>query len=81
MRRCPHPATKASKANKHGRGSGHTTIRSMLQSRRYVGKTRWNTTKWKKTSSGTRKPVPRPESEQVIQQHPELAIVDPDTSA
>jgi site-specific DNA recombinase len=67
------------KGNKRGHGWGPSTIRAMLQSRRYVGETRWNTTKWKKTSSGTRKPVPRPESEHVIQQHPELAIIDADT--
>ena len=66
------------KGHKDVAGWVHTSIRSMLRNRRYVGEVVWNAFKWKKTAKGTRRRVPRPESEHVVQQRPELVIIAPD---
>lgn len=69
----PHDGGKGHKGN---RGWGHTTIRAMLPSRRYLGEVRWNTTKWTKNhDTGTRQPEPRPESEHVVKHCPDLSII------
>jgi DNA invertase Pin-like site-specific DNA recombinase len=71
----------AGRGNKGARGWGHTTIRAMLQARRYIGEVVWNAFKWKKTAKGTRRKVARPESEHVKRTDPTLAIIDPETFA
>jgi site-specific DNA recombinase len=63
---------------KQGRGWGHTTIRAMLQSRRYLGEVTWNAFRWKKTARGTRRRIARPASEHVTKTFPELVIVSPE---
>ena len=67
------------KGHKGARGWGHTTIRSMLINRRYVGEAVWNQYKWTKTARGTRQRDLRPEKDWIRQTRPELAIIDVET--
>lgn len=57
---------------KSGRGWGHTTIRALLISRRYIGEVTSNAYRWKKTARGTRRRIPRPATEHVVKTYPEL---------
>lgn len=64
------------RGNKYGNGWGHTTIREMLYNERYIGRVVWNQSKWIRVPGRkSRKRVMRPESEWVVQNYPELAIV------
>jgi DNA invertase Pin-like site-specific DNA recombinase len=69
----PHDKVRGFKV---GKGWGFTTVRAMLLNRRYIGETIWNAFRWKKTARGTRRRIPRPASEHVKDQRPELAIID-----
>lgn len=65
------------RGNKVGRGWGHTTIREMLMNERYIGRFIWNKWKWLHPSGGrSRVRRLRPESEWIVRDVPELAIVD-----
>jgi site-specific DNA recombinase len=61
-----------------GRGWGHTTVRNILRNETYLGRIRWGARKFVKVQgTGTRRVgLLRPESEQVLREVPELAIVD-----
>jgi hypothetical protein len=64
------------KGHKHARGWTHSTVRYMLRNEQYVGVWVWNKEKWLQVP-GTRryKRVPRPASEHVRKEIPELRIV------
>lgn len=64
------------RGNKIGHGWGHTTIRAMLTNERYVGRVTWNQSKWIRVPGRkSRKRVMRPETEWVVQEYSELAVV------
>jgi DNA invertase Pin-like site-specific DNA recombinase len=64
------------RGHKRGRGWGHTTIRSMLRNAQYIGVWIWNKESWVQVPGTNRyRRVPRPESEQVRKEMPELRIV------
>lgn len=72
--RAPHDDGKG---HKGARGWAHSTIRNILRNERYLGRWTWNTTKWLRSSTtGKRTRIARPRSEHVVQDIPELAIVD-----
>jgi site-specific DNA recombinase len=72
----------AGRGGKHGGGWGHTSVRAIVCSERYVGRWAWNTHKWiRKPNSRIRRRIPRPASEHVVIEVPELAIVDAATWA
>lgn len=59
-----------------GRGWGQSTIRAILQNERYVGVWVWNKRKWLKVpGKNAKRAVMRPESEWVVKELPELAII------
>jgi site-specific DNA recombinase len=67
------------RGNKHGRGWGHTTIRSMLRNERYTGRFVWNQSKWTRVAGRkSRRRVTRPESEWIVHTQAELAIIPND---
>lgn len=57
----------------------HTAVRNILRRPIYTGQLTWNTQKYVRTTHGTHRALPRPESEHVVREVPELAIVDRDT--
>ncbi len=63
------------KGHKTGVGWGHSSIRAILTSAKYVGTWTWNTTEWSRKSGKSRR-RDRPASEHVTREMPELAIVD-----
>ncbi|MEO8212374.1 MAG: recombinase family protein, partial [Myxococcales bacterium] len=64
------------RGNKKGRGWGHTTIFSMLRNQQYVGIWTWNRENWLQIAGTNRyKRIPRPESEHVRRELPELRII------
>lgn len=59
-----------------GKGWGASTITAMLQNERYMGKWVWNKRKWISASGKkSKRAITRPESEWVVREVPELAIV------
>ncbi len=67
------------RGNKNGHGWGHTTIRAMLCNERYLGRFVWNQAKWVRVPGRkNRRRVKRPESEWIVREYPELAIVPKD---
>ena len=64
-------------AKLNGHGWPHTSVRNILRNERYIGRWVWNQFKWVKhpTKSGRRR-VRRPESEHVVKNVPELAIIE-----
>lgn len=56
-------------------GWSFITIRWMLRNERYLGRLAWNRTMFVKDENGKRRPVPRPESEWMTAERPELRIV------
>ncbi|HEX4354402.1 MAG TPA: recombinase family protein, partial [Polyangiales bacterium] len=65
------------RGGKHGGGWGHSTIRAILASEKYMGRWRWNATKWIRVpGKRARRQLPRPESEHVVREYLELAIID-----
>src|SRR5262249_55163701 len=64
------------RGNKNGNGWGHPTIREMLSNERYIGRVVWNQSKWVRVPGRmSRKRVRRPESEWIVQEYPDLAII------
>lgn len=64
------------KGHKIGQGWGHTTVRAMLENERYLGRFVWNQSKWVRVpGKKSRRRVMRPESEHVVADYPELAII------
>jgi site-specific DNA recombinase len=60
-----------------GRGWGHTTVRNILKNERYIGRVRWNRRQSSKDfDTGKRRYSKRSESEHIVREAPELAIVD-----
>jgi site-specific DNA recombinase len=67
------------RGNKKGHGWGHTTIFTMLRNQQYVGVWIWNKEKWVQIPGTSRyRRIPRPESEHVTTEIPELRIVSPE---
>jgi DNA invertase Pin-like site-specific DNA recombinase len=74
--RAPHDNGRG---NKIARGWGHTTIFSMLKNEQYVGVWVWNKEKWVPIPGTSRyRRIPRPPSEHVRKEIPELRIVPAD---
>lgn len=67
------------KGNKRQPGWGHTTIRHMLRNENYIGTWVWNRHRFKQIrGTNSYRHVPRPESEHVRKEIPELRIVPAD---
>jgi site-specific DNA recombinase len=67
------------KGNKRSRGWGHTTIRHMLRNENYVGVWVWNRHRFKQIrGTNSHRHVPRPESEHVRKELPDLRVVPAD---
>lgn len=65
------------KGHKIGFGWNHTSVRAILVNERYAGVWTWNTHKWVTVpGKRQRRRIPRPESEHVTRECPELAIID-----
>ena len=72
----PHDGGRGNKGN---RGWPHTTVRNILRNERYVGRFVWNKRKWMPVPGRKqRKPVERPQTEWIVRERPDLAIVDAD---
>ena len=70
------------RGNKHGSGWGHNSVRAILVNEKYVGRWRWNASKWVRVpGKKARRQLARPESEHVVREYPELAIIDSGTWA
>lgn len=70
---CPRARTRHKDSD---RGWATTTVRSLLDNEKYIGRWRYARTEWvKKPGTNHRVPRPRPESEQLVDERPELAIV------
>jgi site-specific DNA recombinase len=75
--RIPFPA-KDTKRGPVRRGWAVSTIQVMLRNDKYAGLWVWNKTRFlKDPETGRRRPVERPRHEWVIQERPELRIIDP----
>jgi len=65
------------RGGKHGGGWGHSSVRAILMNEKYIGRWRWNATKWVRVPGRrARRQLQRPESEHVVREYPELAITD-----
>ena len=68
------------RGGKHGGGWGHSTIRAILTNEKYIGRWRWNATKWIRVpGKRARRQLARPESEHVVREYLDLAIIDKTT--
>src|SRR5438270_4613073 len=71
------PPRNNGRGGKHGSGWGHSTIRAILTNEKYMGRWRWNATKWIRVpGKRARRQLARPESEHVVREYLELAIID-----
>ena len=71
------PPRNNGRGGKHGGGWSHTTVRSILQNEKYVGVWIWNKTRSIRVpGKKSRRFILNPESEWVIGEFPERAIVD-----
>ena len=71
------PPRNNGRGGKHGNGWGHSTIRAILTNEKYMGRWRWNATKWIRVpGKRARRQLPRPESEHVVREYLDLAIID-----
>lgn len=62
---------------KHGAGWCHESVRSIITNEKYIGRFVWNTHKWTRVpGKAARRRLPRPDSEHVVREMPELAIID-----
>ena len=74
------PPRNNGRGNKFGGGWGHSTIRAILTNEKYIGRWRWNATKWVRVpGKRARRQLQRPESEHVVREYPDLAIIDRET--
>ncbi|MBL9015585.1 MAG: recombinase family protein [Myxococcales bacterium] len=65
------------RGGKHGNGWSHVSVRAILTNEKYAGRWRWNTSKWIRVpGKKARRQLARPESEHVVREYPELAIID-----
>lgn len=70
------PPRNNGRGNKFGGGWGHSTIRAILTNEKYIGVWRWNATKWIRVPGRkARRQLDRPESEHVVREYPDLAII------
>lgn len=68
------------RGGKFGAGWTHMTVRAILTNEKYIGRFVWNTHKWNRVpGKRARRRLQRPESEHVVREMPELAIIDRDT--
>ena len=66
------------RGGKHGQGWSHPSIRAILTSEKYAGRWRWNASKWIRVpGKRARRQLDRPESEHVVREYPDLAIIEP----
>lgn len=71
------PPRNNGRGNKFGGGWGHSTIRAIVTNEKYIGRWRWNATKWIRVPGRkARRQLERPESEHVVREYPDLAIID-----
>lgn len=71
------PPRNNGRGGKHGGGWSHMTVRAIVTNEKYVGRFVWNTHKWTRVpGKRARRRTPRPESEHVVTEMAELAIVD-----
>ncbi|HEU0037101.1 MAG TPA: recombinase family protein [Kofleriaceae bacterium] len=71
------PPRNNGRGGKHGGGWGHSTIRAILTNEKYMGRWRWNATKWIRVpGKRARRQLARPESEHVVREYLDLAIID-----
>lgn len=65
------------RGGKFGAGWTHMTVRAILTNEKYIGRFIWNTHKWTRVpGKRARRRLARPESEHVVREMPELAIID-----
>ncbi|CAN5198736.1 recombinase family protein [soil metagenome] len=68
------------RGGKHGNGWSHVSVRAILSNEKYAGRWRWNVSKWIRVpGKKARRQLARPESEHVVREYPELALIDAET--
>ena len=68
------------RGGKHGHGWSHVSVRAILSNEKYAGRWRWNVSKWIRVpGKKARRQLARPESEHVVREYPELALIDAET--